>query len=226
VISAIPPTYVDRVEGATVEKEDPNQTEMQDISTDEGTVETAGSSTNPVVDIARTLDLQVGDRIEVQWDVLLDNVSTIRWWGATLLEFDGRTKEGVAIRTIEYDPFPEGGFDESSKEDVIFIGRDQLITFPSEETLDYRLLESAVWIDNDKIEEMIDGILGGTMQKLSSRFNSLSAAQQSFVAEKVARQKQQLLELIHEHIATNKARGVNRSISAEDITSLFAQIAK
>jgi hypothetical protein len=225
-MSATASTSVDRVEGATAKKEDPNQTEMQDISTDESTstVGTKGCSRNPVVDIAQTLSLQVGDRVEVQWDIICDNVSTIRWWGATLLEFDGRTKEGVAIRTIEYDPFPEGGFDESSKEDVIFIGRDQLITFPSEETLDYRL-EAAVWIDDDKIEEMIDGILGGTMQKLSSRFNALSPAQQSFVAEKVARQKGQLLELIHEHIAANKTRGVNRPISAEDITSLFAQIA-
>jgi hypothetical protein len=116
----------------------------------------------PPVDLAETLGLKAGDRIEVQWEIHDDNdsndnnnnnnndddddddntdnnVKTV-WWKATLNEHDGRTADNVAIRSLHYDPRPDLGFPESSTEDVIFLGHDVLMmpTDPEQTQLHYK----------------------------------------------------------------------------------------
>jgi hypothetical protein len=116
---------------------------------------------DPPVDLAETLGLKAGDRIEVQWEIHDDsdsndnnnknnnndddddntdnNVKTV-WWKATLNEHDGRTADNVAIRSLHYDPRPDLGFPESSTEDVIFLGHDVLMmpTDPEHTQLHYK----------------------------------------------------------------------------------------
>jgi hypothetical protein len=74
-----------------------------------------------IVDIAQTLDLKPGDRIEVQWDLHFDEPSTAapvdtvsrkqtRWWGGILLHPDSRT------RTLQDDNDHEHGHDQSQSQ--------------------------------------------------------------------------------------------------------------
>jgi hypothetical protein len=58
---------------------------------------------------------KVGDRLEVLWTVQSpsdEEKVEKRWWSATLCEDNGETM------VLEYDPFPEGGFNEVSRETV------------------------------------------------------------------------------------------------------------
>lgn len=184
-------------------------------------------SGDDVLDLATSLDINDGMRLEVEWQVEIEDVPTSRWWGATLLEHDGRTDDGVAIRILEYDPFPEGGFAEPSREDVVFIGRHVLINYPSQEELQYRLLADddsvVVWVNDEHIETLVDTILTGAMQKSASNFNALPRSQQAFLAEKIAAKKEKLVQLLKEHVAENRAAGVSRAITAQDAQTLIAR---
>jgi hypothetical protein len=57
------------------------------------------------LDLAVTLGYKTGDRIEIQWELEKQGETDVHWWGATLLEHDGRTTDSVAIRTILYDEY-------------------------------------------------------------------------------------------------------------------------
>jgi hypothetical protein len=181
-----------------------------------------------VLDLARTMGLEAGDRLEVQWEIEMNGETATRWWGATLLEHDGRTEDGVAIRILDYDPFPEGGFPESSKEEVIFMGRDVLINYASQEESSYRLLtddnSEVVWVGNEGIEDLVDTILTSAMQKTASNFNALPRAQQALFAEKVAEKKEKLVQLLKNHMEENRVAGVNRVLTARDAQSLLARM--
>jgi hypothetical protein len=193
-----------------------------------------------ILDLALTMDLKVGDRLEVQWEVDPkpededdgngpEHEPTIHWWGATLLEHDGRTDDGVAIRTLQYDPYPEGGFPESSQEDVIFMGRNVLINYPSQEELTFRTLtddgsgiEYVVSSDED-VEDLVDSILTNALNKQASTFSALPRAQQALLAEKIAAKKDKLVQLVKEHMRTQRDAGINRPVTAQDAQQLLAR---
>lgn len=196
------------------------------------------SRTQPI-DFAHTLSLRPGDRIEVQWFIHMkddgdasdidndnntdndnktknenDDNTESRWWGATLLEHDGRTDEGVAIRTLEYDSYAEGGFPDISREDVIFIGEDTLVNYrPSDneeeqeelDTLCFRVVrdqqDQAVHMSRDEstVMQVIDSALMGALEKNSKSWDKLPAAQKAIIAEQIASKKQKLLDLLINH---------------------------
>ena len=231
-----------------------------------------------ILDFARTMELNVGDRIQVQWEVdLHDNAEEdyegeeeeeeeenedrgnepttevepstvpesttttthIHWWGATLLEHDGRTDDHVAIRTLLYDPYPEGGFPEPSREDVIFMGPNVLLSYPSQDELNYRILttdgsEVSYIISNDQdIEDLVDTILSNALQNTSCTFQLLDRSQQIKVADKIATKKERLIQLIQEHMREHNngpqelaASGTvqrNRTVTAQDALLLLAR---
>ena len=231
-----------------------------------------------ILDFARTMELNVGDRIQVQWEVdLHDNAEEdyegeeeeeeeenedrgnepttevepstvpesttttthVHWWGATLLEHDGRTDDHVAIRTLLYDPYPEGGFPEPSREDVIFMGPNVLLSYPSQDELNYRILttdgsEVSYIISNDQdIEDLVDTILSNALQNTSCTFQLLDRSQQIKVADKIATKKERLIQLIQEHMREHNngpqelvASGTvqrNRTVTAQDALLLLAR---
>ena len=193
----------------------------------------APSGEEEVLDLARTMDLKAGDRLEVQWEIedndSSDAAAVVRWWGATLLEHDGRTDDGVAIRTLQYDPYPEGGFPEESREDVIFMGRNVLINYPSQDELTFRTLtddgsgiEYVVTNDQD-VEDLVESILNNALHKQAATFEALPRAQQALLAEKIAAKKEKLIGLVQEHMRTQREAGVNRPVTAQDAQALLAR---
>lgn len=183
-----------------------------------------------VLDLAQTMGLTTGDRLEVRWEIEMNDDTITRWWGASLLEHDGKTEEGVAVRVLEYDPFPDGGFPESSKEEVIFMRHDLLINYSSQEEAHYRLLSDdnseVVWVRNDDIEDLVNTILTKAMQKTASNFSALPRSQQALLAEKIAEKKEKLVQLLKDHMEANRAAGVNRVLTARDAESLLAMTMK
>jgi hypothetical protein len=174
-----------------------------------------------VLDLATMLGLKVGDRFEVEWEITHDDSEesgddaaaaagtdadakeetvTTRWWGATLLEHDGRTEDSVAVRILDYDPYPEGGFPEHSPEEVIFLGRDILIDPNTHEEMNYRREgdddSSAVYVGREGIEDVVNETLANAMQKNSKSWNGLSRAQQASIADIIAQKKEKLLQLL------------------------------
>ena len=196
---------------------------------------TAKRSKKPaeVLDLALTMGIKAGDRLEVEWEIgdaegKEEDVTT-RWWGATLLEHDGKTEEeGVAIRVIEYDALPDHGFPEKSREEVIFISHDVLVDYETQDQLPFRLLsddDSAVfWIRGEEIGELVNTILQSAMSKTAGGFNGLPRAQQAAVAEKIAAKKEKLVELLQNHIKEIRETTGNRGVvTAEDAQRLLAQ---
>lgn len=86
------------------------------------------SNNEEFVDKAVELGFKAGDRLEVEWEVKLRGKDVKHEWGATLLPHDGRFHDGFAIRTLDYDPFPAGGYAERSQEDVVFITEHLLLS--------------------------------------------------------------------------------------------------
>ena len=154
-----------------------------------------------------------------------------------MLEHDGRTDDNVAIRTLLYDPYPEGGFPESSREDVIFMGPNVLLSYPSQDELTYRILttdgtEVTYIISNDEdVEELVDTILSNALQNTSSTFQRLERSQQIKVAEKIATKKEKLIQLIKEHMMNGQMQSEhhatgnrwNRTVTAQDALNLLAR---
>lgn len=164
------------------------------------------------LDLAVTLGHQPGDRFEVQWEIententdpdTGNNNIQVYWWPATLLEFDGRTTDSVAIRTLHYDPNPNMGFPESSKEDVIFLGRDMLVSPDSTLELTYRKQgvseeDQILWYNEGGMSEQLNTILMGALDKNKAAWKNLTPAQQAVMAEKIHKKKEKLLAILRE----------------------------
>jgi len=162
------------------------------------------------VDLAETLGLKPGSEIEVEWEIHNDDASTnkasLHWWKATLLEHDGRTTDSVAIRQLHYEARPDLGFNESSKEDVIFLGHDVLVTSKSGDwdnypdsthvsQMPYRRVNSndeVFYYSEDQLEEQLNALLMGALQKNKTSWNMMPAAQQAMIAETIRKKKEQL----------------------------------
>eukprot|EP00934_Nitzschia_sp_Nitz4_P002087 Nitzschia sp. Nitz4//scaffold177_size45885//15963//16742//NITZ4_007205-RA/size45885-processed-gene-0.37-mRNA-1//1//CDS//3329539055//2087//frame0 len=177
------------------------------------------SSASSPLDLAVTLGYKAGDRVEVQWEIAPPNPKdppTIQWWPATLMEFDGRTTDKVAIRSLHYDPFPEMGFPESSMEDVIFMGYDLLVSPDSQTQLNYRRLggseEEIVWYNDSDMDEQLNTILMQALTKNETAWKRLAPSQQSAIADKIFKKKAQLMQAL---------RSENKIITSSSIKEIL-----
>jgi hypothetical protein len=172
-----------------------------------------------ILDLATTFGFQAGDRFEVQWTVESPAGDDTRWWGATLIAHDGRTSDdSVAIRVLDYDPYPEGGFTERSREDVIFIGKEVLINPESMEELTYRLAgeeQNTVWMPRGQAEDVVNEILTRALEKNSRAFSEMTPARQAVIAEAIATKKEKLVELLENH--------ERRFITSNDMQAILAR---
>ena len=175
------------------------------------------SRAEEIIDKAVELGFKAGDRLEVEWEVGPENEKTLRYWGATLLEHDGRTKEGFAIRVLEYDPYPEGGFPERSQEDVVFIAQYLMIDPETGDQLNFRRegAESVV----DFREEDLNEMLANTLTKKSEAWNKLTPAQQAQVAEMISTGKERLLDAIKSRCEEQPGK----IITAEEVPGILEQ---
>lgn len=151
------------------------------------------------LDLAVTLGYKPGDRIEVQWEVENANGElVVKWWGATLKAFDGRTTDSVAIRTLHYDACPELGFPEPNDEDVIFLGDDLLVSPDSTTQLNYRREgeEDVYWMNEQDMDEQLNAVLMGALAKNQAAWKNLEPAQQAIIAEKIKTKKEQLMQVL------------------------------
>lgn len=159
------------------------------------------------VDLAVQLGFKNGDRLQVEWELVDPDAEdnngeeqmTTRWWGCTLLPHDGRTEDTVAIRTLDYDPYPQGGFPERSQEDVIFLSHEILISPETHAEFRYRP-EGVIQFNNEEeTRGAINEILMDAMKKHAGTWNTLTPAQQASIAEGIAQKKEQLVEAIMSH---------------------------
>jgi len=207
------------------------------------------------LDLAETLGLKSGTEIEVQWEIHNDkkndakpeaaadaandssaNNITLHWWKAKLLPHDGRTTDSVAIRTLHYEARPDLGFPEPSKEDVVFLGRDVLVTSTNSnaETWDtdpdsvnqmpYRRVESnandeVFFYNEDQLEEQLNTLLMGAFSRNQAAWNALPAAQKALIAEQIAKKKKQLATVLREKAKQNN----NQIITPEAIQEILQQ---
>ena len=116
------------------------------------------TSAATILDVCASIGLKAGDRVEVKWEVHFEEDeqgeggvganpragrtevdgsappplrSESRWWGASLLPYDGRTRSledgdsgdsaRAPLRLLNYDPYPPGGFDDRSEEEAVFL---------------------------------------------------------------------------------------------------------
>ncbi|GAX16226.1 hypothetical protein FisN_3Hh292 [Fistulifera solaris] len=172
---------------------------------DEPTAKRACSDTE-VLDLAETMKYKAGDRFQVKWEISSEDKDEVmvHWWSATLLKHDGRTTDSVAIRVLDYDPFPEGGFPDRSQEDVIFLGRDTLANPETGDELTYRVAGSMedpdedeiLYLKKENVEEIVNSTLEKALAKNSEAWARLTPAQQAVIASGVADKKKKLLDLL------------------------------
>lgn len=167
-----------------------------------------------------------------------------RWWGATLLPHDGRVHVlcpdeneeknvqnsdavTVPIRVLDYDPYPDGGFQERSKEDVAFLSAHSILNIGSGSSAYFRregtdweapqnedendpmmmaaddLYVSATTPSSreDALRTVLDTVLARSLINMGAekKMLGLTAAQRCVVAERIAQGKERLLETMRGH---------------------------
>ena len=188
-----------------VEKEE-TSTKRPAASSDTSDDERVDSSSKRVkkdeaaLDLAVTLGFKAGDRLEVQWEIEKKGKTEVHWWGATLLEYDGRTMEEVAIRHILYDAYPELGF-ETCQDDVVFLGDDLIVSPDSQTQLKFRREgeEEIFRFNEGDMHEQLNSILMGALDKNQNAWKTLNPAQQAIIAEKIAQKKDKLMGVLRAH---------------------------
>jgi len=173
-----------------------------------------------IVDVCEGINLQANSLLEVKWEITEDESDTTvtRWWGATLEPWDGRTynlqdttEEGdsetvtVPLRVLRYDAFPEGGFPQTSRAEVAFLGPHALLDIETTSNMSFRLKGSS-WDDDDipiethaiepAFRTILDSVLDAALaaNAVSSKMGSLTPAQKCLFAEKVSKAKEALLQ--------------------------------
>ena len=160
-----------------------------------------------IFDVCLKLGLKGGERLEVEWQ-LEEPASEAnggrpklvnKWWGCKLMPHDGKTEDGVAVRQLEYDPYPEGGFPESSVEEVIFLSHEIIMAPDTQAEFKFRP-EGVIQFNNEEeTREAINGILMTTLDKHSGAWKQLDRAQQARIADGIAQKKELLVEAIMNH---------------------------
>lgn len=224
------------------------------------TTSKAAEKPTEVLDLAETLGLKAGTDIEVQWEIHSDSkpenkdtaaasdatasasTSTnpsvsLHWWKAKLLEHDGRTTDSVAIRTLLYEPRPDLGFPQESREDVVFLGREVLVTSTNSNAdhwdtdpdsinqMPYRRIDSGsindevFFYNEDQLEEQLNTLLMGAFSKNQAAWNAMPAAQQAIIAETINKKKKQLASILRAEAKQNN----NQVITPEAIKDILAR---
>lgn len=160
-----------------------------------------------IFDVCLKLGLKGGERLEVEWQ-LEEPASEAnggrpklvnKWWGCKLMPHDGKTEDSVAVRQLEYDPYPEGGFPESSVEEVIFLSHEIIMAPDTQAEFKFRP-EGVIQFNNEEeTREAINGILMTTLDKHSGAWKQLDRAQQARIADGIAQKKELLVEAIMNH---------------------------
>jgi len=226
----------------------PNSTSSTPATSPTETADDSVSLTpaDPPLDLANTLGFKAGDRLEVQWHIHHSNdddvdddegneqdedgdskqeSTTIVWWKATLLEHDGRTTDSVAIRSLLYDALPEMGFPEPSKEDVVFMGHDLLVS-PHDETIQLKYKREGLteeenqvisFGNDEELEEQLNHVVMGALQKNQQAWKALPAAAQAAIAEKMQKMKEKLKHKLQ------SLGSQGQVITSETIHQLLAQ---
>eukprot|EP00560_Eucampia_antarctica_P009623 CAMPEP_0197827288 /NCGR_PEP_ID=MMETSP1437-20131217/4103_1 /TAXON_ID=49252 ORGANISM="Eucampia antarctica, Strain CCMP1452" /NCGR_SAMPLE_ID=MMETSP1437 /ASSEMBLY_ACC=CAM_ASM_001096 /LENGTH=281 /DNA_ID=CAMNT_0043428077 /DNA_START=71 /DNA_END=916 /DNA_ORIENTATION=+ len=194
-----------------------------------------------VVDIPSSLNLTNGAQIQVQWDIHDDakGSSYVKWWKATLLPhqegrlyklLDDNDATMVPIRTLQYEAFPEGGFDETSNEDVCFLTQHSLLNMSSMARAYWRLEEEKDWeppaeedvdgFEDDEVSvgsnanattretaltNVIDAVLERALvqSKTLEKMSKLGASQRCFMADKITQAKVQLVQTLMKQLEGN-----------------------
>jgi hypothetical protein len=203
IVSAIAPAAPTAKEEAINEENDLKRPAANDDSSDDDecidSSKRAKTEDSPL-DLAVTLGYKEGDRIQVQWEIDKKGKTQVHWWGASLLKHDGRTTDQVSIRTIKYDAYPELGF-VSCTDDVIFLGDDLIVSPDSQTQLNFRREgEEEIFSYNEgDMDEQLNAILMGALDKNKNAWASLSPAQQAIIAETIAQKKDKLMEVLRAH---------------------------
>ena len=179
---------------------------------------TADDEAAPLLDTANVLGLKAGDRIEVRWEISDDENG---WWGATLLEHDGRTTDdGVAIRVLDYDACEEWGYLERSLEDVVFGNEFFLINPETMDQLFYRKEgeEAVVGLDEEDLREELNGMLVGILEKHKTLWQGLDAAKQAQIGDLMANGKEAIISAVQ-----NRFVREGKPIAAADIPSILQE---
>ncbi len=161
---------------------------------------------------------------------------TLHWWKAKLMPHDGRTTDSVAIRTLHYEARPDLGFPEPSKEDVVFLGRDVLVTSTNSNAsewdsdpdsvnqMPYRRVDASAsdevfFYNEDQLEEQLNTLLMGAFSRNQQAWNALPAAQKAVIAEQIHKKKKELTKILRETAKENN----NQIITPEAIQEILAK---
>jgi hypothetical protein len=135
-----------------------------------------------VLDVPMFLGLEDGARLAILWDLdgEGEGEKIRKWWGGTLLPYDGRThamtddetgdNATCALRVIDYDEAPELGYAERTLSEVAFLG-DHLVYDLSEDNTTCYKREGESWEPSDvDLEEEPAEVLGavGEITKVSN----------------------------------------------------------
>jgi len=158
----------------------------------------------------------------------------VHWWKATMLEYDGRTTDSVAVRSLLYEARPDLGFPEPSTEDVVFLGTDVLATATDLDAGDWEKDPDAVrqmpyrrvhnndnpdevfYYNDDQLDDQLNGLLMGAFQKNQQAWKAMPAAQQAVIAEMIQKKKEELKEAI-------RAEAKHKVITPETIKEILAR---
>jgi len=142
-----------------------------------------------IIDLAKMFGYKPGQRFEVEWHVSSkENEGDSKWWGCELLPRSSSNnnedeEDGVVVRNLLYDPKPEWGFPEPSKEEVVFIGENALLT--KEQQIestdnDKNQLKQSKWVlDNEDVRQLryrLDSKASGEESKASGEENNSATA--------------------------------------------------
>jgi hypothetical protein len=216
---------IDRKRSSSVLKDESLIKNENASNNDDKRRRTSIGNENPltIVDTASILGLKAGDRIEVRWELSSNDSdeTSVRWWGATLLEHDGQcTDDGVAIRVLDYDPCEEWGYPDRSLENVIFGNELVLIDPVTLDQLYYRKEgeDSVVGLGEDDLREELNDMMMGILDKHKLLWQGLDAAKQAQIGELVANGKEALIATIQNRFNNDK-----KPIAAEDIPSILEE---
>ena len=107
-------------------------------------------------------------------------------------------------RMLDYDALPEEGYEERSQEPVIFLTPDLLACGNDPDRhLSYRREGEAerqekdvVWYNEGDLNDKLNGILMGALNKNKEQWNKLPPARQAALAEVIAKKKEKLMEVL------------------------------
>jgi hypothetical protein len=209
-----------------------------------------------VCDRAATLGYAGGDRLQVAWvvsndttdindknddtdnnidDAANNNDDEAVWWGAELLPWtpgDETLRQGpdvLAVRRLEYDPYPEAGFLESSLERVVFLdegGRLQDLSTGDVMEFQRESAETEAAALEQPVQAPPEALVQATLQTVLAKYadvlQTLPAAQQASISDHVSRMKERVMVHLEEAQATSTS--TDRLVTKEDMHEILSKV--